>query len=180
MSKEFPFPDKDEALGILKADPAYRKIPAAEIGTVLETAWRVGESAAKVLLHKTQERICFSALLEEKGFHICTKESDNLVGATRYFAIIEPERKVVTVFRESVEKWAEHWGFAYGEAENLILSHEYFHYLESTELGYTSRLYQVPLFQAAGVCIGKTGIRAMSEIAADAFAGAVYRKENEP
>ena len=53
---------------------------------------------------------------------------------------------------------------------NLILSHEYFHFLEVTELGLTSRDYTVPMVQIGPVRLGKTGLRALSEIGAHAFA----------
>lgn len=32
-------------------------------------------------------------------------------------------------------------------AQNVILSHEYFHFLEWTKLGLTSREYQVPMLK---------------------------------
>ncbi len=56
------------------------------------------------------------------------------------------------------------------EAENLILSHEYYHFLEWNKLGLTSRDYQVPMVSIGPLHLGKTGIRALSEIGAHGFA----------
>ncbi len=56
------------------------------------------------------------------------------------------------------------------EAENLILSHEYYHFLEWNKLGLTSRDYQVPMISIGPLRLGRTGIRALSEIGAHGFA----------
>ena len=58
--------------------------------------------------------------------------------------------------------------------QNLILSHEFYHYLEATELGYTSRRYLVPMIILGKLRLGKTGVPALSEIAANAFANYCY------
>jgi hypothetical protein len=59
-------------------------------------------------------------------------------------------------------------------AANLILSHEFFHFLECTGLGLTSRMYQVPMIVIGPLKIGRTGIRALSEIGAHGFARTYY------
>ena len=46
-------------------------------------------------------------------------------------------------------------------AQNVILSHEYFHFLEWTKLGLTSREYQVPMLKLGPLKLGKTGVRAL-------------------
>ena len=52
--------------------------------------------------------------------------------------------------------------------------HEFFHVLETTRLGITSKEYTVPLFTIGPFKLGKTGIHALSEIAAHAFTNTYY------
>ena len=52
--------------------------------------------------------------------------------------------------------------------------HEFFHVLETTRLGLTSKEYLVPLFTLGPFRLGKTGIHALSEIAAHAFTNTYY------
>ena len=66
--------------------------------------------------------------------------------------------------------WAQQNKMTRMEAENLILSHEYYHFLEWNKLGLTSRDYQVPMISIGPLRLGKTGIRALSEIGAHGFA----------
>ena len=66
--------------------------------------------------------------------------------------------------------WCENNGFSYDEGLNIILCHEYFHYLEQNKIGMVSRRYQVPILKIGAWELGKTGIPALSEIGANAFA----------
>jgi hypothetical protein len=52
--------------------------------------------------------------------------------------------------------------------------HEFFHVLETTRLGLTSKEYTVPLITIGPCKLGKTGIHALSEIAAHAFTNTYY------
>ena len=79
--------------------------------------------------------------------------------------------------REAEQKlhgWEE-----YDMAVNLILSHEYYHYLEMNEIGLASRDYLVPMVQIGPLKLGKTGIRALSEVGAHAFARKYYELVTE-
>ncbi len=80
----------------------------------------------------------------------------------------------MNLYLKSIELWAKENSLDLRSAENLILSHEFYHFLEWTKLGLTSRLYQVPMIQLGKLKFGHTGIRALSEIGAHAFAG-TYR-----
>ena len=74
------------------------------------------------------------------------------------------------LYVDSIRKWADKNKLSEGDAENLILAHEYFHHLENTKLGLTSRQVELPVLNLFGLKIGKTGVRALSEVGAHGFA----------
>jgi hypothetical protein len=92
------------------------------------------------------------------------------MGNMRYFSDYLSGRRQIRLYSRSIALWAEQNQLDEPSARNLILSHEYYHFLECTSLGLTSRLYQVPMFVIGPLKIGRTGIRALSEIGAHAFA----------
>ena len=88
-------------------------------------------------------------------------------------------RKQISLYTRSIALWAEENKLDDETARNLILSHEYFHFLECNGLGLTSRLYQVPILIIGPLKIGRTGIRALSEIGAHAFAHTYHNLLNK-
>lgn len=90
-------------------------------------------------------------------------------GHTRYFADILPKTGKVCVYLKSIALWAKEQGCSCDLAMNLILMHAYFHYWEYKQPVPAARLYTIPMLQAGPFKIGKTGIAALSEIAANAF-----------
>lgn len=173
----YPFPLRDEAARTLERDHVYPKIPAHDVPRLVDEAWRVGEMAARDFLARRggAEELDFTGIMRESGLDITVRDEDFVSGGIRYFADYQPRRRRVTVYRRSVAKWAKVNGLAYDRAVNVILMHEYFHHLECTELGPVSRLRLVPMLRIGGLAIGRTGIPSLSEIAADAFAGVLFK-----
>lgn len=64
-------------------------------------------------------------------------------------------------------------------AQNVILSHEYFHFLEWTKLGLTSREYQVPMLKLGPLKLGKTVCAHFRRSGAHAFARTYYELTEE-
>ena len=96
------------------------------------------------------------------------------MGKQRYFSDYISGQNVINLYTLSVEKWAAQNELSYDRAVNLILSHEYYHFLEMNEIGLASREYLVPMLTLGPWKLGKTGIRALSEVGAHAFARKYY------
>ena len=173
--KRFPFPDQNSSFAILESDPCYRKIPAGQVHQVFEDAWNLGVQQARLFAAQNGAGTKSMAdILLEQGFGLSYEDVDCVIGNMRYFCEYSPGRQKVTVYRKSVELWAENHGFPYAQALNIILAHEYFHHLESTSLGWTSRRFLVPMVTIGTKSFGKTGIAALSEVGANAFANEYY------
>lgn len=174
--RNYPFPSREDALLILQRDYCYHKIPEQDVQPLIEMSWQLGVDTARNFLKKfpLSEPLKFDVVLAGEGFAVKTEDKDYVSGRIRYFAEIQPGAKVVTVYKQSVQMWAKKNGYSYQQARNLILMHEYFHYLEMTELGMVSKRYQVYMLKIFGREIGKTGIAALSEIAANGFAMTIF------
>ena len=97
-----------------------------------------------------------------------------MYGNQRYFSDYVSGTKEITLYEQSCALWAKQNQLELHDAQNLILMHEFFHVLETTRLGLTSKEYTVPLFTIGHFQLGKTGIHALSEIAAHAFTNTYY------
>jgi len=172
----YPFPQKESAIRMLEQDHCYHKIAPPNRMILAERAWTIGSEAAEHFLKEQPvgQPLNFSRIMREQGLTVATEDRDYVLGNTRYFADYQTKTGIVTVYRGSVSLWAAHNGMSYRQAENLILMHEYFHYLEHTRIGYTSKIHPVYMVKLFGRSIGSTGLASLSEIAANAFAQAVY------
>ncbi len=177
--KAFPFPDKDGAGEELERDLLYRKIPVGELERILDMAWNRGVSAAKMISEK-YPRKSMEEISKWEGLRIKRIPSDQVSGRIRYFSEYYSGRREIILYLASIEKWAEHNRLSDKEAVEMILSHEIYHHLECTKLGLTSDLYQIPIIRIGKLKIGKSGIRALSEIGAHGFSRTIYEiKENK-
>lgn len=179
----FPFPDRVLALRELQADPAGGKLCLAQQEALRDKAWTFGQEAARMVYARAEGESSFRTLLGKSGLRVSVQPRDCVMAGRRYFAIFESGRATVEIYEQAVAMWADENGLAYSEAENLILSHEYFHYLETGELGPASALVTLPLLRIGSIAIGRKGIRALSEIGAHAFARTYYelcRQEKAP
>lgn len=173
--KRFPFPDRDSSRVILESDPCYSKIPAHMAGAVFDDAWNLGVTQARLFANQFRPRPRSMAdILLDQGFQVQYENTDCVIGNMRYFCEYSPGRHQVTVYRKSIALWAENHGFDYDSALDIMLAHEYFHYLESTEIGWASKRYLVPMITIGPWQFGKTGIAALSEVGANAFANEYY------
>lgn len=168
---EFPFPSKQLALEEMQHDIMYKKLvkSGADIDAIVERAWETGANAAREFYEETGGETDFRVIARNKGLPIKRMYIDNVIAGRRYFSEYETNKKVMILYTESIKKWAKSNNLNEGRAENFILAHEYFHHLENIKLGLTSRQYTVPVISIFGIKIGKTGIRALSEVGAHAF-----------
>lgn len=172
----FPFPGKENSLEILKRDACYGKIPSEQVGDVFEDAWQTGVEEARKFISRFCRNAAFDMprILEGLGFRIIRQDTDYVMGNIRYFCEYFPEKKQIRIYSRSIGLWAGANGLNQERAESIILAHEFFHYLESRELGWMSKRCLVPMLKIGRAEIGKTGIAALSEVAANAFANAYY------
>ncbi|MDR1586380.1 MAG: hypothetical protein LBS57_02855 [Treponema sp.] len=172
----FPFPGRELALRELSYDYCYEKIPPGDRQGAADRAWEKGAAAARALWEETGGEKDFFLIAGRSGLECRRVSADYVLGGRRYFCEYLSGKGLVTFYTGSVALWAKENNLEMEEAENLILSHEYFHFLEWTKLGLTSRDYQVPMLILGPLKIGKTGIRALSEIGAHGFARTYYEK----
>ncbi len=171
----FPFPDKENSMQILLDDPVIAKIDPDEIEGIFEDAWTMGRNAAEEFLREYPEAPeHMEDFLREQGFQVQTADVDYVLGNRRYFCEYYSAQNIVKIYRRSVELWCKENGFDYRRGLSLILCHEYYHYLEWHKLGMTSRRHLVHIWKLGPWKFGKTGVPALSEIAANAFAGTCY------
>lgn len=179
MSAGFPFPSRGQALVELKRDPCFDRIPAEDIPLILEKSWDVGMAAARqTMAGFGGETPDFFALAADKGVKVTSLDKDCVFSGTRYFSHYLSGKKQIQLYTRSIGLWAVQNGVSTAKAQQMILAHEYFHVLECTQLGLTSRRYQVPVLRLGNLTLGKTGLRTMSEIAANAFVYGCFVEEN--
>jgi len=178
-----PFPDRELAGKELERDPCYLKIPKEDRAKVIDMAWNKGEKAAKSVFERFDGSPDFFEIMKTSGLTVVKEDRDYVVGNHRFFCDYLTGRKRVRLFTKSVDLWAKKNQLPLDTACNVILMHEYFHFLEHTELRVTSREYQVPMLILGSIKLGSTGILALSEIGAHAFAHTYYdlvnRRESE-
>lgn len=157
---------------ILKRDPVYGKIEKEKRKGMIKTAVSMGRDRAAELSadEKWKESDTLFEYLEKIGITVKRVNQDFLVNDTRYCADIAPKKKEILVYEKSVEIWAKERGYSLENARNFILIHEIYHYLEYDRNKFASAAYQVPMLKLGKIELGKTGIAAMGEIAANAFA----------
>lgn len=170
----YPFPDKTGSREELKRDILYQKIPAEDLDAISDRAWDTGAAAAQALLLEHPSAGIYEVARAE-GLTVEHRKVDKVSGKVRYFSEYYAGRKTIFLYDESVKRWADANGVPRYAAEELILAHEIFHHLECTRLGLTSRQYTVPALRLGPICLGKSGIRALSEIGAHGFSYTWYQ-----
>lgn len=166
----FPFPGRDLADKELTYDPCYSKIPEKDRAVIVDKAWKRGEKAAEMVFNQEKGQADFYTIARTNGLTVVEKNIDYVVGNQRYFSDYLSGKDTITLYSLSVRKWAESNGLHYEQAVNLILSHEFYHFLEVKRIGLASREYQVPMLILGPLKLGQTGVRALSEVGAHAFA----------
>ncbi len=174
----FPFPDKTLAMQELKADPAARTLSEQACAAALDAAWSLGETTAGKIWETSGHEGDFRTVLKKRGVKVSSIYADNVAGGRRYFSVYETGSDEIKLYTVAVRLWAEKNGIAYETAANLILGHEFFHYLEANEIGFASKLVTLPVIRIGAHGIGKKGVRALSEVGAHAFARAYFALSN--
>ncbi|MBQ8815128.1 MAG: hypothetical protein IJZ85_11625 [Lachnospiraceae bacterium] len=170
MNRIFPYPDREHSRVLLEEDAVYFKIPENDRDMVFDLAWNAGVDAARELIAQKEGKLDFFRILEEYGLKLKTEDIDNVAGNIRFYSEIFPRAKEVKLYLKSVKLWAKQTGVGMRDGQQLILAHEFFHYLEHAKLGFTSKKYQVYMLKIGKFELGKTGIPSLSEIGANAFA----------
>lgn len=165
-----PFPGKELAQDELSRDSCYHKIRSEDRKRITDRAWQKGEAAAEMIFLRYNGEKDFFRIVTESGLTCEKVDADYVVGNQRYFSDYLTGQKRIHLYLKSISLWAIENKMEMAEAMNLILSHEYYHFLEWSELGFTSKEYLVPMLRIGSLKIGRTGIRALSEIGAHAFA----------
>ena len=150
------------------------RIPEEDKERVIDLAWSKGERAAHMVFEESHSQSDFFQICKDEGLTIIKKDIDCVYGNQRYFSDYVSGTKEITLYEQSCALWAKQNQLEVHEAQNLILMHEFFHVLETTRLGLTSKEYTVPLITIGPCKLGKTGIHALSEIAAHAFTNTYY------
>lgn len=173
-ASRFPFPTKELAHKELLCDRFVARIPEEDRERIVDLAWSKGERAAHMVFEESHSQSDFFQICKDEGLTIIKKDIDCVYGNQRYFSDYVSGTKEITLYEQSCALWAKQNQLEVHEAQNLILMHEFFHVLETTRLGLTSKEYLVPLFAIGPFKLGKTGIHALSEIAAHAFTNTYY------
>lgn len=175
----FPFPGRELADKELTYDLCYGKIAEADRAVIVEKAWQKGSRAAEMVFSRANGSFDFHTIARSSGLKLVEVPKDYIVGRQRYFSDYISGQNLINLYSGSIQKWAEQNELEYAVAVNLILSHEYYHYLEMNEIGQASRDYLVPMLELGPLKLGKTGIRALSEVGAHAFARKYYELVTE-
>ena len=173
-ASRFPFPTRELAFKELSRDRYVMRIPEEDKERIVDLAWSKGECAAHMVFEESNGQSDFFQICKDAGMTIIKKDIDCVYGKQRYFSDYVSGTKEITLYEQSCALWAKQNQLDLHEAQNLILMHEFFHVLETTRLGLTSKEFIVPLFTIGPFKLGKTGIHALSEIAAHAFTNTYY------
>ena len=170
----FPFPDRSACITELKLDRFFSRIPTQDHEKILNAAWQRGEQAAEDFFGSGPVDI--RQAMQAVGLQIEELDQDMVIGGTRYFAEIYVKAKKVNVYLTAVALWAQHNCLPLAQAEELLLAHEFFHYLEHTALPPARDVYQVPSLKLFGRTLLRSGLRCVSEIGAHSFANAYWKR----
>lgn len=175
--KEFPFPDYMNARDELVHDVLYRRISKPDRERICDDAWNMGAATAQHLL--TEHPGCSVYEMAAKdGLKIVRERTDKVSAGLRFFSEYFPKKNSIYMYLLSIRLFAKKNHLTDEEAEELILAHEYFHFLEEKRIGAVSRRYTIPRFIFGSIKIGKSGITALSEIGAHGFARTYWEMRN--
>ena len=174
MADDFPFPSKESAYAEIKRDPCYAKLDEKDLPGIIDRAWETGAAAALSLKDKMGNNDDFFGIAASCGLKVLRRAKDNVIGNTRYFSEYLSGKSEITLYTISIRLWAAENKLSEEDAQNMILAHEFFHFLECTKIGRTSKQVLVPMIKIGSFTLGKTGIGALSEIGAHAFVRAYF------
>lgn len=118
-------------------------------------------------------------ILMNEGIELIKIEKDELVGNMRYYCDFYIKNKKVKLYMTSIREWSIENNVGLNDAIEIILAHEYFHYLENTCLVPTSKLYKVPTLKIGKKTLLNSDFQALSEVSANAFANEFYNNRKK-
>jgi hypothetical protein len=160
----------------LTRDIQYRKIPKQDINAISDLAWNTGVQAAEAMFQQHGLPNNIFQIAKKEGLIVERCAKDHVVGKVRFFSEYYSRENKIILYTTSIQKWARYNGISYPEAEELIMAHEYFHYLEMNKIGLTSKQYQVPTVKIGNWVIFKSGLLSLSEIGAHGFSRTYYER----
>ena len=175
--RSYPFPDMESSREELERDLLYEKIQKEHLEPISDRAWKTGAAAALSILRAHPDKSIFD-IARAEGLKIKDVDKDFIAGKVRYFSEYYSGKKEIVMYMEAIEKWAKSNKIKKEDAYELILAHEFYHHLECTKLGLTSKQYLVPRIRIGKFRFGKAGIRALSEIGAHGFSYTIYKERN--
>lgn len=174
----FPFPDRIVSRRELISDVLYERIPEEERLRICDAAWNMGVRTAENLLKEDPDLPIYE-LAERYDLQLVREKRDKVSAGLRFFSEYVPKENRVYLYECSIHLFAEHNAMLYGEAEELIVAHEFYHFMENKIIGKTSDLYQVPVLSLGPIKIGKSGVQALCEIGAHGFARTYWEHRYE-
>jgi len=169
----FPFPDRSLLIEELRRDIMFDRIPECDRQPICEEAWELGYRTAC----ETIERYGWLPMPEiaaQNNLTIERRELDKVSGKTRFFGEYYSQERKIVLYMGSIRKWAQQNELEIETAVEVILSHEFFHFLEDMSARELSKRYTVPQIRVGKWVILRAGIQALSEIGAHAFARTVF------
>lgn len=174
--KIFPFPDREDSMEELKTDVLYTRIPLKDRENLCEMAWERGVHTARKIIEKYPgRRIDEIAGLE--GVRVLVLPEEPVNGGLRTFGAYYPKSSQMVLYAGSIARWAKANTMSLAEAEDLVMAHEFFHFLECTRVGESSDLYRLPILKIGKLVLLRSGVRALSEISAHGFARTYYETQ---
>ncbi len=125
----FPFPTRELALKELSWDRYVMRIPEEDKEHIVDLAWSKGECAAHMVFEESNGQSDFFQICKDVGMTIIKKDIDCVYGNQRYFSDYVSGTKEITLYEQSCALWANQNQLDLYEAQNLILMHEFFHFL---------------------------------------------------
>ncbi|MDM8183427.1 hypothetical protein QUV97_07165 [Enterococcus cecorum] len=162
------FTDEFLAFLELKQDMFYHKIPQERIPYYVHQSLKIGRIYAQNLPNKNIKQLY-------KTVDIKIKEEDNdgkffKIEMRAQFEVDKKGNYIVYVYKSSIDKLAKANNLSFEKMKNIVLTHEYFHYLEEKMNQHVfDELESVETFKLSKL-IRTAKIRRTSEIAANVFA----------
>lgn len=172
------FTDEFLAFLELKQDMLYHKIPQERIPYYVNEPLKMGKKYAQEMPTKNVKQ-----LYETAGIQIKEEAHDGVFFKVEMRAQFESDKKgnhLVYLYQASVDKLSKANNLSPEKMKNIVLAHEYFHYLEeSTKQHVSEMMDSIETLKVAGL-IRTAKIRRASEIAANAFAKEVVGLNHLP
>ncbi|MHC5247034.1 hypothetical protein [Enterococcus sp. LJL90] len=159
------FSDEFLAFLELEQDMLFQKIPKDRIMPYIKKSLETGNSYAQ------QQSKDIVELYKENKITLKEEQHDGVFFKVQMRAQFETDKKgnnVVYLYKASIQELAQSNNLTYNQMKKIILTHEFFHFIESKNGEVFEELPSVETARLLGIS-RKAKIRRTSEIAANAF-----------